>query len=112
MEKELLVKEAQDRFQRLHAAIFAEVSAMLRKAKLMPLVKLENHKPTFAELVDELRNLRNVVDKLSQMINERVNLADIDQYIGLADKLAKAIDKGCHDSLGAAIAELDEKPYI
>jgi hypothetical protein len=44
-----------------------------------------------------------------------VNQAEIDMidhYIALARDLAVSIDDECHESLGAAIAALDEKPYV
>lgn len=36
----------------------------------------------------------------------------IDEYISLAEALASSIDAESHDDLCAAIAALDDKPYI
>lgn len=108
------LEDAKSRFKLLHSRIFGNISEMLRKARLMPLHKLSEENPSFVMLVDELIDLRATIKLLAPQL-ELTSFAEIgliDQYIGLAHDLAVSIESECHDSLGAAVAALDEQPYI
>ncbi len=87
---------------------------MLKKAKLLPIPELKCNNPTFAETVTQLRLYRDFSVIVADMLklDKNDDLKELDIYIGLVDDLAKAIDSDDYDALCAAIAALDEKPYI
>ncbi|MCH6191231.1 hypothetical protein J9788_01055 [Serratia sp. X10] len=111
---ESLHKKAVQRFNRLTYAIIGEVSSLLKKAKVMPLSDLQNHNPTFEEVVNQLRVFRALSEAAAKAlgIDKAEELNEVDMYIDLADELAKAIASDDFDSLCGAIAALDSKPYI
>ncbi|ENG6107235.1 hypothetical protein ACAY19_002164 [Serratia liquefaciens] len=111
---ESLHKKAVLRFNRLTYAIVGEISSMLKKAKVMPLADLQNHNPTFEEVVRQLRIYRALSEAAANAlgIDGADDLNEIDTYINLADDLATAIASDDYDSLCGAIAALDTKPYI
>jgi hypothetical protein len=110
----LEVKRAKKRFHSLHTSILGEITSMLRKAKFMPLVELSGHNPSFIEMVEELENFRAGAEQLAKIfdIDSAESFAMINKCIELARNLAIAIDDECHDSLGAAVAALDDMPYV
>jgi len=106
-------KKAVNRFNELHSSIFGSISSMLSQAKIQPMGTLRGKNPSFTALVDELSLYRTVAEKLGNLLEDgRENLAMIDEYLELARGMANAIDNDNHDALCAAIAALDEKPYI
>ncbi|MEB5750043.1 hypothetical protein MXF13_09150 [Leclercia adecarboxylata] len=111
---EILHKKAVQRFNSLTYAIIGEISAMLRKAKLMPIPELQAHNPTFDKVVEQLRLYRSLSGTVADLlgIDEQKELSMLDEYIELADDLAQAIIADSFDALCGAIAALDEKPYI
>lgn len=106
--------QAKKRFTTLWNSLFGEISSMLGKAKLFPIHELVGVNPSFAELVANLKSLRETIELLKPLLpgTNAAHLSMIDEYIDLAEALADSIDARCSDSLGAAIAALDEKPYI
>lgn len=112
---EFMLKIAKKRFNGLQAIIFGEISAMLKTSKLLPLYELQNQNPTFKDIVAELTTYRDIATQVATIVGAAIDQSEIDnvnEYLELALELAKAIDSDDHDSLCAAIAALDEKPYI
>ena len=111
---EILHKKAVARFNTLTYGILGEISSMLSKAKLLPIPELQLNDPTFDRVVSQLRLYRVLAETVSELlkIDKRQELADLDEYIEYADDLAQAIASDNADALCAAIAALDEKPYI
>ncbi|WP_313396654.1 hypothetical protein [Atlantibacter hermannii] len=111
---DILHKRAVRRFNALTSSILGEISAMLKKAKLLPIPELQMNNPNFTEIVEQLRLYRMLSEMAADLlkIEKQDDLNDLDTYIGLADDLAKAIDADDYDALCGAIAALDEKPYI
>lgn len=109
-EKQLI--EAKKRYSALHRAIFGEISSMLGKAKLEPMERLHGLDPSFTALVNELKSFRDIVNALAPLLGLNGEIGMIDEYISLAEALATSIDAENHDDLCAAIAALDDKPYI
>ncbi|MEQ1965245.1 hypothetical protein ABLB69_19315 [Xenorhabdus khoisanae] len=109
-----LHKKATGRFREMHAIIFGEISSILKKAKLMPLIELRKHNPSFTEIAEELIRYRELAKKVATWldIEEDQFSAYVDEYIALTRELAKAIDDDDPDALCGAIAALDDKPYI
>ncbi|MGT3492063.1 hypothetical protein [Klebsiella pneumoniae] len=107
---EVLHKRAVARFNSLTYAI----SSMLSKAKLLPIPELQLNNPTFEEVVSQLRLYRALSEKVAELlkIDRKDELAELDAYIELADDLAQAIVADNPEGLCAAIAALDEKPYV
>ena len=100
-------------FNSVHSAMFGEISSMLRKAKLTPILNLRDVNPSFTAMVDVLDEYLAILVKLDVHIDITSNhLDDTRQYLKLVRNLAEAIDSNDSDSLGEAIAALDEKPYI
>lgn len=109
-----LKKIAIQRFTRLHGAMFGEISGMLKKAKLSPMEALQANEPSFSQMAESLEEYLDTLEVLRQRI-EDIEVSVIEhakEYLQLIKNLATAIDAGCTDMLGEAIAELDEKPYI
>ncbi len=106
--------QAVDEFNRLHGTMIGEISAMLKSAKVAPLVELRKKDPTFASVVAELRFYRDVCAALVPhfSVDKTSDIEMIDEYLKLADDLAKAIEADDSDALCAAIAALDVKPYV
>ncbi|WP_210531577.1 hypothetical protein [Pantoea ananatis] len=110
---EAFYKKAVNRFNELHSSIFGSISSMLSQAKIQPMGTLRGKNPSFTALVDELELYRTIAGKLGTLLGgSNANLAMIDEYLELARSMADAIDGENHDGLCAAIAALDEKPYI
>ena len=110
---EVLHKRAVARFNSLTYAIIGEISSMLSKAKLLPIPELQLNNPTFEEVVSQLRLYRALSEKVAELkIDRKDELAELDAYIELADDLAQAIVADNPEGLCAAIAALDEKPYV
>lgn len=112
---EFLLKRAKSRFSGLQAIIFGEISSMLRTAKLLPLYELQTQNPTFMQIVEQLREYRDIAKQVASMLGGVISQSEIDdvsEYLAFAEDLAEAIDANSPDSLCAAIAALDEKPYI
>ena len=109
---EKLLTEGKKRYKHLHGAIFGEISSMLSRAKLEPIERLHGLDPSFTALVEELKGLRNVVAALAPLLGLNGEVRMIDEYISLAEDLASSIDAQSPDSLCAAIAALDDKPYV
>ena len=112
LEKELEVKAIKS-YKKLHEDIIGVISSMLRTAKIEPMHYLIDHDPSFTSLVEELEGLVGILKRLKDVLGigpDGLNI--VVEYIGLARNLAEAIDSGCNDSLMAATAALDEKPYI
>ncbi|MCE9882032.1 hypothetical protein LZ641_17090 [Hafnia paralvei] len=106
--------QAVDEFNRLHGTMIGEISAMLKTAKVAPLVDLRKNNPTFTSVVEELRFYRNVCAQLVPhfSVDKTSEIKMIDEYLELADDLAQAIEADNPEALCAAIAALDVKPYI
>ena len=107
--------DAIERFNRLHSAIFGDISYILKTANLTPMDVLQSHDPHFMIMVDRLILLKSILEPLSNFLPTVVTgavIARLEEYIDLAKNIAEAIESGCTDSLGAAIAALDEKPYV
>ena len=106
--------QAVDEFNRLHGTMIGEISAMLKTAKVAPLVDLRKKDPTFSNVVAELRMFRDVCCALAPhfLVDKTGEIADIDKLLTLASDLAQAIDADDPDALCAAIAALDVEPYI
>lgn len=106
--------QAVDEFNRLHGTMIGEISAMLKTAKVAPLIELRKKDPTFTSVVEELRFYRDVCAQLVPhfSVDKTGDLAMIDTYLELADDLARAIEADDPDSLCGAIAALDVQPYI
>ncbi|MBK2671368.1 hypothetical protein FHB94_05090 [Citrobacter freundii] len=106
--------QAVDEFNRLHGTMIGEISAMLKTAKVAPLVDLRKKDPTFLNVVAELRMFRDVCCALAPhfLVDKTGEIADIDKLLKLANDLAQAIDADDPDALCAAIAALDVEPYI
>jgi len=111
---DILVIKAKRRFQGLHSEIVGEISTILKKAKLMPIVELQANDPSFTAIVEELRRMRQILEILHDHLGDEIshNMSILDTYIDLADSLAQAIANDSPDCLGEAIAALDEQPYI
>ena len=111
---EVLHKRAVARFNSLTYAIIGEISSMLSKAKLLPIPELQLNNPTFEEVVSQLRLYRALSERVAELlkIDRKDELAELDAYIELADDLAQAIVADNPEGLCAAIAALDEKPYV
>lgn len=109
-----LHKKAVDKFEEVYSSIFGEISSMLRKAKLMPMVELQKNNPTFTEIAAQLKIYRDFSALAVQLlkIDKDNEINTLDEHITLTTNLAKAIDEDDADALCAAIAALDEKPYI
>lgn len=106
-------KKAVNRFNELHSSIFGSISSMLRQARIQPMGTLRGKNPSFTALVDDLVLYRTIAEKLGNLLEDgRESLAMIDEYLELARSMADAIDGENHDGLCAAIAALDEKPYL
>jgi len=112
-QKKLLI-EGKKKYKHLHGAIYGTISSMLCRAKVEPIEFLVGLNPSFADLVKQLKDLRDVVAALAPMleIDPKADIAMIDEYIDLAESLALSIDAQNSDSLCAAIARLDDKPYV
>ncbi|CAM3806749.1 hypothetical protein [Xenorhabdus thuongxuanensis] len=109
----ILLKRAVNRFNDLYSAILGEISAMLKKAKLLPIPELQRNNPTFSDTVSELKLYRDLSIVVADLLKIDKNiLKELNLYIDLADTLAKAIDADDYDALCGAISALDEKPYI
>ncbi|PML45976.1 hypothetical protein BCT75_24440 [Vibrio lentus] len=107
-------KAAKIKFRRLHSAMFGEISSMLRTAKLAPMLELQVHEPSFTAMVEELETYLTFLEQLKAVFTA-VNETDVEnarEYLSLVKALAMAIESDDHDGLCAAIAALDEKPYI
>ncbi|MGI2067881.1 hypothetical protein [Shewanella sp. MF08487] len=108
------IAEAVKRFNGLHGSIFGDISSMLRTAKLAPIEDLRAHDPNFTEMVVILEEYKVIIVGLSTFLEQitEATIQRLDEYISLARDLAVAIESHCYDALGAAIAALDEKPYV
>ena len=106
------LQAAKKRFTLVYSGIFGEISSMLSKAKLMPLTKLMEHNPSFTEMVDQLQEYRCIVELINKGMGGIFDVGMVDTYIEKAKALAISIDKEDHEGLGAAIAALDELPYV
>ncbi|ELH4834624.1 hypothetical protein AKG94_01465 [Vibrio harveyi] len=100
------------RFQFLYESIFGEISSMLSKVKLMPLHSLCEEEPSLKKRAEDLIQLQSIMEEVAKLLNISYNKTQIDEYIDLAVRVGDAIDSECPETLGAAIAELDLKPYI
>lgn len=109
---EKLLFDAKKRYRHLHNAIFGEISSMLCRAKIEPMERLHGLDPSFTALVNELKFMREVVAALAPMLGLNGEIGMIDEYILLAEGLATSIDSEDSDALCAAIAKLDDKPYV
>lgn len=111
---DLLHKRAVNKFNSLYSAILGEISAMLKKAKLLPIPELQRNNPNFTEIVEQLKLYRAFSGMASDLlkVDKNQDLSELDDYIHLADELAKAIDADDYDALCGAIAALDQKPYV
>ncbi|WP_052189494.1 MULTISPECIES: hypothetical protein [Xenorhabdus] len=75
--------------------------------------ELQRNNPTFSDTVSELKLYRDISIMAADLLKIDKNvLEELNQYIDLADALAKAIDADDCDALCGAISALDEKPYI
>ncbi|KAF3982204.1 MAG: hypothetical protein HFP78_02890 [Methylococcales symbiont of Hymedesmia sp. n. MRB-2018] len=86
---------------------------MLKTAKIEPMHHLAGLDPSFTSLVVDLERYMEIIKKLKDALD--ITDSDIEfvaEYIVLTRSLAESIDSGCSDNLGAAVAALDEKPYI
>ncbi|KAF3980311.1 MAG: hypothetical protein HFP76_02750 [Methylococcales symbiont of Iophon sp. n. MRB-2018] len=86
---------------------------MLKAAKIEPMHHLAGLDPSFTSLLVDLEWYMEIIKKLGTSLD--ITPTDIElvtEYIVLAKDLAESIDSGCSDSLGAAVAALDEKPYL
>ncbi len=106
--------QAVDEFNRLHGTMIGEISAMLKTAKVAPLVDLRKKDPTFSSVVEELRAFRDVCCALAPhfRVDKTSEIAEIDKLLNMANNLAQAIEADDPDALCAAIAALDVEPYI
>lgn len=111
---DILHKRAVNKFDSLYSAILGEISSMLKKAQLLPIPELQRNNPTFTEIVKELKFFREISGVAVGMlkIDKADDLRDLDDYIFQAENLAEAIDSDDYDALCAAIAALNDKPYI
>jgi hypothetical protein len=109
---ELAFKQAKDRFNIAYYGLFSEIGAMLSKAKLMPIHALCAENPSFNKRAQELVDIKPVLEVLAPYFGVNYDKNMIEDYIELVVDLASAIDSNDPDNLGAAIAALDEKPYI
>lgn len=109
-----LVTTAKNAFNTICSQIVGHVSHMLREAKLLPLSELSTQIPSYTEMVTELKYSSSLCEYLNPLLNNTLTseIDVVNKLIMLADNLAKAIEIECTDSLGAAIAALDEEPYI
>ncbi|HAT1527735.1 TPA: hypothetical protein PC505_001063 [Morganella morganii] len=112
--EQTLHEKAINKFNELYSAIFGEISSMLRKAKLAPMIELQKHNPSFTETASQLKLYRDLSKVAADLIkiDQGSELAMLDEYISLVTNLAKAIDNDDYDALCGAISALDEKPYI
>ncbi|MGP2481270.1 hypothetical protein ACTUSZ_00250 [Pantoea eucalypti] len=106
--------QAVDEFNRLHGTMIGEISAMLKLAKVAPLVELRKKDPTFISVVEELKIFSGVCKQLapSFSVDKSSEIKMIEEYLELADSLAQAIDADDPEWLCAAIAALDVQPYV
>ena len=109
-----LHKKAVEKFNDLYSAIFGEISSMLRKAKLRPMMELQKDNPSFTETAKQLKTYKDLSKAVAELLelDQSKELAMLDEYISLVTDLATAIDNDDHDALCGAISALDEKPYI
>lgn len=111
--EEKLITKAKLNYNRLHSNIMGEISFMLKTAKIEPMHHLAGLDPSFTSLVVDLERYMEIIKKLRDALD--ITSTDIElvaEYIVLARNLAESIDSGCSDNLCAAVAALDEKPYI
>lgn len=109
------IELAKKRFKKIQAQMFGEISSMLRKAKLTPIWELQENNPSFTALASDLEYFLEHLKQFSEIMPEKFTTEEINRavdYVRLTKDLAVAIDNDDDDSLGAAIAALDEKPYI
>lgn len=106
-------EEAIALFRQNYNIMFGDISGMLRKAKLTPIMDLQGQDPSFTNMAVELEHYMFLLDKLGCEIEiSSQYMARAREYLILVHQLAEAIENDDCDSLGAAIAALDEKPYI
>ncbi len=104
--------QARDLFHHYHSKVMGEISSMLRRAKLTSVMHLAGERPTFSETARELEYFANIVKVLAPLLHLEQQAEALVPYIEAVKRLGEAIDSGCEDSLGEAIAELDQLPYI
>lgn len=108
-----LIFKAKSDYKRLHSSIIGEISYMLKTAKIEPMHHLIGLDPSFTALVQDLEAYMIIIDKLKDALEIKDgDIEIVKEYIILARGIAESIDSGCSDNLGAAVAALDEKPYI
>jgi len=112
IEEKLIIK-AKSEYKRLHSSIIGEISSMLKTAKIEPMHNLIGLDQSFTSLVVDLESYMMIIEKLKEAldINDR-EIGIVREYITLARGIAESIDSWCSDTLGAAVAALDEKPYV
>jgi hypothetical protein len=106
------VEEQTAKFYVLYHRCFGDITAMLRKAKVMPMGDLAAHNPSFTQMVINLKELREVAKQVSDLLNIGEDFTHLDLCISLTESLANSIESQCHDSLGSAVAALDQTPHI
>jgi len=112
LEEKLIIK-AKTEYKRLHSGIIGQISAMLNTAKIEPMHNLIGLDPSFTSLVEDLEKYMVIIKKLKDALDIKdEDIEVVSEYVTLARRVAESIDSECHDSLGAAVAALDEKPYI
>jgi len=112
LEKERIAK-AKSSYKKLHLGIMGEIRFMLKTANIEPIHHLANLDPSFTALVEDLEKFRDIIVQLIDALGiGSDDLVNVSEYLSLASSLAESIDSGCSDSLGAAVAALDDKPYI
>lgn len=99
-------------FNLLYARCFGEISSMLKKARVMPMIELANHNPSFKHMASELKGFIVLVKQLSAILELSPDFTHLDECIELIESLANSIESQCQDSLGTAVAALNDKPYI
>lgn len=111
--EENLILKAKSEYKRLHSGIIGEISSMLKTAKIEPMHYLTGLDPSFTSLVVDLESYMVIIEKLKDSLDIKArDIETVKEYIVLARDIAESIDSGCSDTLGAAIAALDEKPYV
>lgn len=114
LSEEQLKEFAVEEFWRLHGEMFGEIKSMLGTAKLTPIEELQNHEPNFTAMVDNLETYLGILKKLHEILEsiDADSISHVEEYLTFVRQLAQAIEDDDPDGLGAAIAALDEKPYI
>ncbi|MEH6502025.1 MAG: hypothetical protein V7751_21830 [Pseudoalteromonas distincta] len=98
--------------EKLYERVIETANKFLTNAKTFNISVLKLHNPTYAQIAAELRQLAQVLDVLAEQIDDGFTGFKAHEYVSYMERIAKAIDQGCTDTLDAVVEELDKRSFL